>query len=274
MIFNSLFPRGRVLPRLVIVSALISFSGMAQSAGLFEDTEARKAIIDLRQKVQKLEQAGVRTDESLSQVPTTQALLELSRQNNELQDQISRLLGRNEELTRDISIMNDRLKALDALASIEARLAKLEPIKVTVDGEIIEVSENEKVVYDQAMNALRAGEFAQAEVYLRRVASEFPRSGYRPSVLFWLGNAEYATNNYAGALTTFSTMLQDFPEHSRISEAMLATANCQFELQQKDVAIATLNALVARFPGSQAAEAATQRLTALESSTSSGNGNQ
>ena len=91
---------------------------MAQSAGLFEDTEARKAIIDLRQKVQKLEQAGVRTDESLSQVPTTQALLELSRQNNELQDQISRLLGRNEELTRDISIMNDRLKALDALASI------------------------------------------------------------------------------------------------------------------------------------------------------------
>jgi len=93
-------------------------------------------------------------------------------------------------------------------------------------------------------------------------------------VLFWLGNAEYATNNYAGALTTFSTMLQDFPEHSRISEAMLATANCQFELQQKDVAIATLNALVARFPGSQAAEAATQRLTALESSTSNGNGNQ
>ena len=144
MIFNSLFSRGRVLPRLVIISALISFSGMAQSAGLFEDTEARKAIIDLRQKVQKLEQAGVRTDESLSQVPTTQALLELSRQNNELQDQISRLLGRNEELTRDISIMNDRLKALDALASIEARLAKLEPIKVTVDGEIIEVSENER----------------------------------------------------------------------------------------------------------------------------------
>jgi len=43
---------------MVIISALISFSGMVQSAGLFEDTEARKAIIDLRQKVQNWSRQG------------------------------------------------------------------------------------------------------------------------------------------------------------------------------------------------------------------------
>jgi len=114
------------------------------------------------------------------------------------------------------------------------------------------------------MTALRASDFAKAESYLRQFDDQFPQSGYRPTVLFWLGNAAYATGRYEDALAAFSNLLLTFPMHARVPEALLATANCQFELQQKDAAIATLSALVAGHPTSQAAEAAKQRLEALK----------
>jgi len=143
-------------------------------------------------------------------------------------------------------------------------LSKLEPTNVTLDGETFAVSPNEKAAYDQAMQALRASDFPKAESYLRQFDDQFPQSGYRPTVLFWLGNAAYATGRYQDALTAFSQLLLTFPTHSRVPEAMLASANCQFELQQKEAAVATLSALVAGYPNTQAAEAAKQRLDALK----------
>jgi tol-pal system protein YbgF len=253
---------------LLIFSFLVTATSV-QAAGLFEDTEARKAIIDLRQKVQQLEgritqsgevstQATTEISKKIDLLPNAQSLLELSNQNDQLRDQLARLLGRLEELTRETELLRERMQAIDK------RVVKLEPTTVTLDGETFTVGLNEKAAYDQAMAALRASDFAKAESYLRQFDDQFPQSGYRPTVLFWLGNAAYATGRYEDALSAFSNLLLTFPTHGRVPEAMLASANCQFELQQKDAAIATLSALVAGHPKSQAAEAAKQRLEALK----------
>ena len=259
----------RRIALILLTIPFLAATGGASAAGLFEDTEARKAIIDLRQKVQQLEaKSGASSTEmtlkndqlsqKIDQLPNAQSLLELAGQNDELRDQMARLLGRHEELTRALEILRERVNGM------EARLSKLEPTNVTLDGETFAVSPNEKAAYDQAMQALRASDFPKAESYLRQFDDQFPQSGYRPTVLFWLGNAAYATGRYQDALTAFSQLLLTFPTHSRVPEAMLASANCQFELQQKEAAVATLSALVAGYPNTQAAEAAKQRLDALK----------
>jgi hypothetical protein len=35
----------------------------------------------------------------------------------------------------------------------------------------------------------------------------YPQSGYVPSALFWLGNAQYATRDYTEAITNFRSLL-------------------------------------------------------------------
>ena len=266
----------RLNPLILLIFSFISTVSNVQAAGLFEDTEARRAIIELRQKVQQMEQqakqlesriaqsgevstqATTEISKKIEQLPNAQSLLELANQNDQLGDQLARLLGRLEELTRENDLLRERMETIDK------RLVKLEPTTVTLDGETFTVALNEKAAYDQAMAALRASDFAKAESYLRQFDDQFPQSGYRPTILFWLGNAAYATGRYQDALAAFSDLLLTFPTHGRVPEAMLASANCQFELQQKDAAIATLSALVAGHPTSRAAEAAKQRLEALK----------
>jgi tol-pal system protein YbgF len=270
----------RLKTLILLIFSFFAMASSVQAAGLFEDTEARKAIIELRQKVQQIErqierqaqelegrisqsgeistQATTEISKKIEQLPNAQSLLELANQNDQLRDQLARLLGRLEELTRENELLRERMEAIDK------RVVKLEPTTVTLDGETFTVALNEKAAYDQAMAALRASDFAKAESYLRQFDDQFPQSGYRPTVLFWLGNAAYATGRYEDALAAFSNLLLTFPTHGRVPEALLASANCQFELQQKDAAIATLSALVAGHPTSQAAEAAKQRLEALK----------
>ena len=91
----------------------------------------------------------------------------------------------------------------------------------------------------------------------------WPSSGYRPSALFWLGNAQYANRDYRGAIANFRALLQQAPDHPRAPEAVLSIANCQIELKENANARRTLDDLVKAYPQSEAASAARERLARL-----------
>ncbi len=90
-----------------------------------------------------------------------------------------------------------------------------------------------------------------------------PQSGYAPSALFWLGNAQYANRDYNGAITSFRALLTRAPDHVRAPEAVLSIANCQIELKDTRAARKTLDDLVKAYPQSEAAAAAKERLARL-----------
>lgn len=234
-------------------SALVALTMATQlsHAALFEDEEARRAIIDLRQRMQA-------TQSQLSKIATSESILELANQNEQLRSELAQLRGQNEQLAHAV----DELRAL--VNSADSRLSQLEPATVTVDNENFSVGPKEKADYETAMTALRGGNFEVAGGVLTTLLKEFPESGYVPSALFWLGNAYYATGQYSAALTTFNELTSKFAQHARVPEAMLAKANCQVELRDKSGAKANLEALIRQFPSSEAAQAAKQRLDALK----------
>ena len=249
---------------LALVAALLA--GTAQAA-LFGDDEARRAILDLRQRLEQsqnasraqIEQSAQQQSQAIAQLRA--ALLDLQTQIDKLRADLAQSLGAQERLARDLTELQLRQK--DVLSSVDDRLRRFEPIRVNIDGREVMVDPAEKADFDRSMGLFRQADFAAAQSALAGFLMRYPTSAYLPSVLFWLGNAQYANKAYREAMVNFQRLLSDHPAHPRAPEAMLAVSNVQVELKDIKAARKTLEDLIKAYPASEAATTARERLTRL-----------
>ena len=233
-------------------------------AGLFEDDEARRAILDLRQKV---DAAQLRTAEEVRRTTEDNAqlrrsLLDLSNQIEALRNELATMRGQNENLARNVAEMQRTQK--DLTTGVDERLRKFEPGKVNVDGKEFVADPAEKQEFEAALATLRKGDFSGAQTGFVAFLKRYPQTGYRASSLFWLGNAQYALRNYRDAVTNFRSLVTAEPDHMRAPEAMLSMANCQVELKDTKSARKTLEDLIKAYPQAEAASVAKERLAKLK----------
>ena len=250
--------------RSFISIAVLSVMAVSANAALFDDDEARKAILDLRQKVDAQQLRNVeeikKANEDNAQL--RRSILELSNQIEVLRADIARLRGQDEQMTREVAELQRRQK--DVSQGVDERLRKFEPSKITVDGQEFVASPAEVRDYEAALASLRKGEFAAAQTSFLDFINRNPTSGYKPSALFWLGNAQYALRAYREAIVNFKSVVALAPQHLRAPEAALSIANCQVELKDNISARKTLNDLIKVYPQSEAASVAKDRLTKLK----------
>jgi tol-pal system protein YbgF len=249
--------------------ALLALAANTAQAGLFDDEEARKAILDLRARIQasdenaqsKLADQGKAQAALLEQVGAMRrSLLELNAQLETERADNAKLRGT--QLARDVAELQRLLK--DVSKGLDDRLRALEPQKVTLDGKDFNADPDERRAHDAAMTALRSGDFDKAAAALAAFVQRYPNSGYNDSVRFWLGNALYGQKNYKEAITVFRTMVSAAPTHPRAPEALLAVANCQIEMKDTRGARRTLDELIRAHPTSEAAAAGKERLGTLK----------
>lgn len=237
-------------------------------AGILTDDEARKAILDLREKVEKSDEQQRTRGTELSTQLTEQgsqlkrSLLDLNSQLEVLRDDNAKLRGQNEQLARDLAEVQRQVK--DLQLGVNDRVSKLEVQKVTLDGKEFTAQPEEKRHYDDGMAQLRQGQFAAAAAALQAFQKRYPASGYSQSVLFWLGNAYYGKRDYKEAIASFQALIRNDPENLRAPEAMLSIANCQLELKETKGARLTLADLIRRYPKSEAAQAGRERLGGMK----------
>ncbi|HCX80713.1 MAG: tol-pal system protein YbgF [Curvibacter sp. RIFCSPHIGHO2_12_FULL_63_18] len=251
----------------LLALTLVAGAGLAH-AGLFDDEEARRAILDLRQRIdvlkqeseQKLAEETKRSSEESAQL--RRAMLDLQNQLEAIRAEMAKLRGQSEQLARDVAEIQRLQK--DAGQSLEERLRKLEPVRVSVDGREFLVEPAEKREFETALAVFRKGDFAAAQTSFVDFLSRYSATGYRPSALFWLGNAQYATKDYKEAQANFRVLVQQSPDHMRVPEALLAIANCQLEVKDVKAARKTLDEVLAKHPGTEAAAAAKERLARLK----------
>jgi len=233
-------------------------------AGLFEDDEARKAILEMRQR---LDASQLRlTDEfrkaNDDNAQLRRSMLDLSGQIEVLRGELARMRGQGEQYARDLAEVQRAQK--DLSLGVDERLRKFEPSKISVDGKEFVADPAEKQEFDAALAVLRKGEFAPAQSLFSNFLKRYPQSGYKAPALFWLGNAQYALRNYKDAITNFRLLVATDPEHVRVPEAVLAIANCQVELKDVKAARKTLEDLIKAYPQSEASSVAKDRLTKLK----------
>lgn len=256
----------RAAPWLVAAAAALALPAHA----LFDDDEARKAIVDLRARVDANdEQAKVRATELaavnaqlLEQLTALRrSLLDLNNQLETVRGELARLRGDDERIARQLAEVQRAHK--DAGQALDDRLRRLEPLKVSLDGSEFSVEPAEKAAYDEAIAAIRGGEFDKSVALLGAFQRRYPGSPYGDSVRFWLGNAMYGKRDYKEAITAFRGFVAAAPAHPRAPEALLALANSQVEMKDPRAARATLDELLKAYPDSEAAQAGRQRLAAL-----------
>jgi tol-pal system protein YbgF len=249
----------------VVVWGLSAWMGIAQAA-LFEDNEARKAILDLRQRVEQ-SNAAIKslTDENAQ---LRRALLDFQGQIDGLKAELSQSRGAQEQATRTQAelaraVSDFQIRQKDLAVGVEDRLRRFDPVKVTLDGVEFMAEPAEKRDYDAAMETFRKGDFATAQLALASFVQRYRTSGYAASSLFWLGNAQYANKDYKESMANFQQMLKSAPTHPRAPEAMLAVSNVQIELKDLKGARKTMEELVKAYPASETAATARERLLRL-----------
>ncbi|MDO8456088.1 MAG: tol-pal system protein YbgF [Burkholderiaceae bacterium] len=253
------------LRHVFIAAALVA--SFTAHAGLFDDDEARKAILDLRQQITGVNTAQLKATEEISQLRRN--MLELQNQIEKQKNELAQLRGENEQLTRAVSdvaraVSEAQKREKDLIQTTEQRISKIEPLKVTVDGQEFVAEPNEKRDYDAAFALFRTGDFVKSQKLLVDFIQRFPKSGYSPSALFWLGNAQYSTRDYKAAMINFRSLVTQSPDHLRAPEALLSIANCQLEIKDTRGAKKTLDDLMKAYPKSEAALAGKERLSQLK----------
>ncbi|MFN3611549.1 tol-pal system protein YbgF [Tepidimonas sp.] len=254
-------------------TALVAWVGGAVLAAaalpahaLFSDDEARRAILDLRSRVEAQRQALEAAERQLQELQSggdtaRRGVLDVVNQIEAVRRELATLRGQQERIARDLADLQRQQR--DALAAFDERLRALEPTKVTVDGTEFTVRPDEKMAFEGAMAALRASDFPRAAKLYGDFLARYPGSGYAPLAWYWQGNALYADRQYRAAIDSYQRLIDQSPEHPRAAEAMLAIASCQLELKDAKAARATWQALIKRYPDTEAAATARERLARL-----------
>ena len=253
------------MKKITLLLALFFFS--VARAGLFDDDEARRAIIDVRKKIE------IQTEEIKKNVDDIKKfqsnLIEQQNLFENLRNEIQRLRGEKEELTQELRKQQSASQALsqgidERLKNIDERLKKFEPVKVKLDNQEFLADPAEIRSYEAALATFRKGEFAVASEGFIDFIKRYPTSGYSVMSLFWLGNSQYANREYKDAIKNFNNLLAKDSDHARAPDAMLSVANCQLEMKDVKSARKTLDDLMKKYPQSESAAAAKERLSKLK----------
>jgi tol-pal system protein YbgF len=239
--------------------AAFSFASLPAHAGLFDDEEARKAILDLRTKIDSVQQD---LSAKLADKTDKTGTLDLVNQNEQLRQDIARLRGQIEVLTNDLANTQQRQK--DFYIDLDTRLRNLEPKKVVVDGKEESVEPSEQKAYESAMALFKSGDYSAAAAALADFVQRFPQSPFAANAQYTLGNNFYVQSDYRGALAAQQAVVKNYPNSPKAPEALLIIASCHVELKDKPSAKRALNILIEKYPDSPSAQTAKERLRLIK----------
>ena len=233
-------------------SALALFLSVAASLlsqntwAILSDDEARRAILELRKSV------------SASQA----AMLDLQNQLDKHKSENAQLRGQIESLQKQSDDLSNNQKSF--YQDLDARISRLEPQTVEVEGVTGIVQAGEKSSYDEALKSFQAGQIKNADSEFTSFIRKYPSSPYLPLALYWSGNTKYALKDYKAAITQLQGLISRYPGHQRVPAATLTMANANLESGKKAVAKKLLTDLISKYPDSDAAKEAKPILAGIK----------
>ncbi|MET0292872.1 MAG: tol-pal system protein YbgF [Steroidobacteraceae bacterium] len=232
-----------------IAVAALWLAGCATSP---EPDPTEQRIADLDERVGRIDR-----------VVSNQSLVQLAQRVDGLQNEVRSLSGRIEELQN----ANEQLKRQqrDLYADLDQRLkaAPPAPTDPASGGAPAVGGGDEQAQYNRAFDHLKSGDYTGAITAFRALATAYPQGQLADNTQYWLGEAYYVTRDYANATGAFERVLSTFPNSRKAPDALLKLAYTQIEQKRVDVARTTLQQVVSRFPGTDAARLATERLQKL-----------
>lgn len=236
-----------------VLAALLVSAAPARAA-LFDDEIARQRIEQLKGDT------GARFGKLEAQVEQSQRVqLDLTNQIDALRGEIAKLRGQIEVLTYELEASTRRQK--DFYLDLDTRLRNLEAKPQSAAPEAPEVDPAaEGRDYEAALNLLKGGKFADAQIAFENFITAWPQSTFLPAANYWAASSSFQAKNYARAAELYRHVHAQWPANVRAPEALLGLANTQQIQGDAKGARKTLETVVAQYAGTPAANVASQRL--------------
>lgn len=242
---------------LLVAFAALPLGGCAVAP---EEDPVQIRLKDLDGRVQRIER-----------VLTNQSLLELAKRIDTLQADIRGLRGEVELLQNSSEGGKNQSRAL--YGDLEKRLAALETLG-GVGGGVAPAAGapaavgpalpgGEQASYDAAFNALKSADYPKAISGFGAFVGSYPSSPLASNAQYWLGEAYYVTRDYPNAITAFQKVTTGWPDSRKVPDALVKIGFTQAALGRNADARITLEDVVQRFRGSDAAALAADRLKRL-----------
>jgi len=208
----------------------------------------------------------------VERVVSNQSLVDMSRRLDTLEAQLRELRGSSEVLVNGSEVL--RKQQRDLYADLDQRIAALESgvqsatgVAGTASGDLPSVAGgspttpvDDQSVYARAFEQLKAGEYHAAIEQFQELMKSYPQSQLLDNAQYWIGEAYYVTRDYELAAKAFRAVGESWPASRKAPDALLKLGYTQYELKHLRDARATLNEVTQRFPGTDAARLATERL--------------
>jgi len=241
------------LPAVIVGLGLLSAQGIAHGAASNKELEAQAAALESR--VGTLENR------------TNQSLVELQQQIETARQELRTLRGQIEEARHDLE--TTRQQQRDLYADLDRRLLLIENAGGTAtpgtkgNPTAPEVMfADESAVYGDAFAAMKAGRYEEATKGFQLYLTKYPKGPRADNATYWLGEAQYVQQDFAGALKSFQAV-SAFPESRKLPDALLKVAYCQYELKAFKNSRATLQKLISTYPDAEAARLAEARIAKM-----------
>lgn len=239
--------------RFAVVAAL-SLVGCATSP---EEDPVQIRMNDLDQRLQRIER-----------VMTNQSLMQMAQRIDALQADLSRMRGEVELLQNQSEGGKSQSRAL--YGDLEKRIAALETLggvagaaAGTGPGGAMPAAPagaGEQAAYDTAFGALKGGDYPKAIAGFKGFVTNYPQSPLASNAQYWLGEAYYVTHDYPNAITAFQVVTAQWPDSRKAPDALVKIGFTQAALGRNGDAKVTLESVLQRYPGTEAAQLATERL--------------
>lgn len=198
----------------------------------------------------------------IDRIMDNQSLVRMAQQVEALQGEVRTLRGRVDELQNENATL--RREQRDLYADLDNRLRAAESAPGPLSAQAgATAGDGEQARYDRAFASLKDRDYAAAALGFRELAAAYPDGQLADNTQYWLGETYYVTQEYDHAAAAFQRVLDGWPRSRKAPDAMLKLGYTQVEQGKAAEGRATLEQLVSRYPDSDAAGLARERLQRL-----------
>ena len=120
-----------------------------------------------------------------------------------------------------------------------------------------------KALYDNALRDYTSGKYDLAWQQFSDYLKYYGRSELAGNAQFYLGEIRYRQNDYRGAIEEYDKVLASFPASFKVAAAQFKKGYALLELNERDAGVQALKTLLEKYPRSEEARLARERLQRL-----------
>lgn len=250
----------------------LSVFTISAQAALFDDTEARKKILDVESEMQTNDQAQAAEIADLKQrlQVQTQSMLDMQNELELFRNEIAQLRGSVEVLQHALETADQRQK--DLYTDTDSRIRALESGTSTINpddpnAQVVEpgaVETEDIAAYKSAYALSQDAKHQEAFEAYDSFVKNYPDSQLMPDALYGLGYSQFALKSYKSSIVSQQKLLDNHPDNKKVPYALYSIANSQIQLGQVKSAKATLKKLIEDYPNADVIPNAKRRLKVLE----------